>query len=665
MPRIAEPRDACAAASRPRDAPTTAGVIPTMTLRSTLLVLATTASLPAQIAHTHLATIQSANHAGEIVAFDTASSRFFVTNPVANALDVYAVSPSGGLGFVQSIALAGQPNSVAVHAGLVAVAIEGATGQQPGAVQFFTAATGAANGPAVTVGAMPDMVVFTPDGQKVLTANEGEADMPTGLINPEGSVSIVDVASRTATTASFQPWNGQKAQLQALGVRLSNVNGVTLAQDIEPEYVAIDATGTTAFVTCQEANAIAEVDIATATVTQIRPLGAKNHALPGNELDASNADGVNGNFQSFPILGLYMPDAVTTFAVAGVTYLATANEGDSRADFAGFRDETRGASLETLFSLDTEDPTPETSLYTSAQLNTNAVLGRLNFVTGDFDLARGDIDTDGDVDQLYSFGARSFTIWTTNGTVVFDSGSRIEREMLQRGLWQEGRSDDKGPEPEAVTFGVVGGVPLLFVGLERTNAVMVYDVTTPTAPVLRDVIDVAGASGIGSTAPEGLLFVAANQNATGRALLAVACEGNGALSVFAIDAGIAVAAPFGIACPAVLPLTLASDLPQLGGTWNLTATNVPAGAGLCTFWFGRLALPASVELTAVGAVGCFAHIQPDLGAFVVPAAAGSGTFAVTVPSNPALLAYTLAAQASTFTNVALTTSNGLVAVVGN
>ena len=636
-----------------------------MLTRISAAVLAASASLTAQVSHTHLATIRTTNQQGEIVAFDPASGRCFVTYPGSNALDVFAVSATGGLTAVLSIALAGPPNSVAAKNGLVAVAVEGPTGQDPGAVQFFDAASGAANGPAVTVGAMPDMLAFTPDGSKVLTANEGEADMATGLINPEGSVSIVDVASRTATTASFAPWNGQEAALKALGVRISDINGITLAQDLEPEYLTIDATSTTAWVTMQEANAIAVVDIATATVTAIHALGEKNHGLPGNELDPSNQDGIVGNFQSFPILGLYMPDAICSFSIGGVTYLATANEGDSRADFPGFEDETRGTRLDDDFALDAEDPTPETGLYTLAQLNDNAVLGRLNFVTGDRDLARGDTDIDGDIDQMYSFGARSFTIWTTAGVKVFDSGSQIEREMLTRGLLDDGRSDDKGPEPEAVTFGVVGGMPLLCVGLERTNAVMIYDVSNPAAPVLRDVIDIAGENGLGSTAPEGLQLIPASDNPTGRPLLAIASEGDGALSLFAIDTGVAVANAFGVGCPAAQPLTLASDLPRLASTWTLTASGVQGSAPFCTFWFGEQALPFAVELAALGAAGCFAWIDPDLGAFAAPIGAGSSSYAVTVPAAPSLLAFSLAAQASTFDGSVFATSNGLAAVVGN
>ena len=636
-----------------------------MSIRFTVFAVCAAAPLAAQISHTHLGTFPSTNLSGEIAAFDPGSNRFFVTNSVSQSLSVYQMSATGSAAFVQSIPLGGLPNSVAVKNGLVAAAVEGATGQAAGSVKFFDAATGAANGATVTVGAMPDMLIFTPDGSKVLTANEGEADLATGLINPEGSVSIVDVASRIAVTASFAPWNGQKAALQAQGVRIVNNNGITLAQDLEPEYLVINDAGTTAHVTLQEANAIAEIDIATATVTQIRPLGFKDHGVAGNEFDASNSDGINGNFVNHPVYGLQMPDAITSFTINGVTYLATANEGDSRADFLGFRDETRGASLAAGFVLDAEDPTPETGVYTLAQLNNNAVLGRLNFATSTYDIARGDTDGDGDVDRLYAFGGRSFTLWTTAGVPVFDSGSQIEREMLARGLWNESRSDDKGPEPEAVTFGVVDGVPLLFVGLERTNAVMVYNVANPAAPALVDVINVTAASGIASTAPEGLLFIRASDNATGRALLAVTTEGNGATSVFAINAGAPVAQTFGTGCPANQPLALASNLPQLNNAWTLSASNASVNAPFCTFWFGAGALVAPVDLTALGAPGCFARIDTSFGAVLAPATGGASSYVIQVPATPALLTFAIAAQATTFDGSVFAVSNGLAAVVGN
>ncbi len=633
------------------------------------VVLVLGVSLPAQVSHSHVSTIQTSNEAGEITAYDSISGRYFVTNPGSGRLDVFTASSSGQLSFVTSISLVGSPNGVAVSNGLVAVAVEGGNPQANGFVQFFNASSASASGAPVMVGALPDMVTFTPDGQKVLTANEGQADEDTGLNNPEGSVSIIDVASRSVTTASFAPWNSQKSQLQAAGVRLSNVNGITLAQDVEPEYVAVNAAGTTAFVTLQENNAIAEIDIATATVSAIRPLGEKDHSLPGNGFDPSNQDGVAGNFQNFPILGLYMPDAVTTFTVGGVEFLATANEGDGRDPYEGFEDETRGTVLEDDFSLDTEDPTPDTGLYTSTQLNSSSMLGRLKFATSDYDIARGDTDQDGDVDQLYSFGSRSFTIWTTNGTKVFDSGDEFEREMLAAGLWQESSSDDKGPEPESIAFGVVGSTPVLFIGLERTHAVLIYDVSDPQAPVLADTIYVEGESGVGARSPEGLQFIPAADNATGQDLIAVTSELDGALSLFAIhpEASITVV---GVGCPSAQPVTLTSNTPRLGTTWDLNASSVEQIAPFCFFWFGDQVHAPAVDLEALlGMTGCFSYCNGTLGAFSrTVTSTGSSSMAVSVPNNPALLRFELSVQvtsASVHTNTGWSASNGLIGVVGN
>jgi len=633
------------------------------------LALALAAPTAAQVSHVHLSTVQTANQAGEITAFDEATGRYFVTNPASSALDVFSAASNGQLSFVTSVPMLGRPNSVAAFNGLVAVAVTGATPQAHGFVRFVDAQTASVTGPSVTVGPLPDMVVFTPDGQKVLTANEGQADEDTGLVNPEGSVSVVDVAARTAATASFAPWNSQKNQLQQAGVRLSDVNGITLAQDVEPEYIAIDAAGATAFVSLQENNAIAEIDIATTSVTSIRPLGTKDHDLPDNAFDPSNHDGITGNFQNFPVRGLFMPDALTTFTVDGVEYIATANEGDSRAPFEGFDDETRGAALAANFNLDSEDPTPDTGLYSSAELSTNAVLGRLKFATSDYDISRGDTDQDGDVDQLYSFGARSFSIWTRAGSLVFDSGDDLERAMLASGLWQESRSDDKGPEPEAITFGVVGGVPLLFVGLERTHAVLVYDVSDPTAPGLVDVIDVASESGVGARRPEGLAFIPGAANGTGQALLAVTSELDGALSLFAIQPD-ARATVIGVGCPSNQPLTLASNAPQLGATWTLAASSIESIAPLCLFWFGDGSVPVSVDLgPIIGATGCFLHTNAVLGAQVAAVTpAGTSTFSLLIPANPALLATDLSVQASARASHPTSnwgTANGIRAVVGN
>ena len=525
-----------------------------------------------QLQSQHLGTLSTAEGAAEIVAYDAGTQRLYVTDALSDQLDIYQTSGTSGahLTLLAEVNLAGAPNSVAVKNGLVAVAVEAAIKQDPGQVLFFDL-DGNPSGASVTVGALPDMITFTPDGTKVLTANEGEADSATGLVNPEGSVSIVDVATRSAMTASFAPFNASKVALQSAGVRLTDVNAVTVAEDVEPEYLAISPDGTTAYVTLQEANSVAVVDIASATVTSIRSLGEKDYSLPGNQLDTSDQDGINGNFVTPNTLGLFMPDAIATFEVGGVLYYATANEGDDRGDFPGFNDAERGKDLAALFSLDAADATPETGLYTLAELADSAQLGRLKFAVSDYDIARGDTDGDGDVDQLYNLGARSVTIWdAASGAQVFDSGDQIEQVMLANGLWVDSRSDDKGPEPEGLTFGVVDGVPLLFVGLERTSSIVVYDVSDPANASYVGLINLLPS---GAISPEGLAFISAADSATGKPLLAVASEVSGSVGLYELQlTDLGVAFCFGSACPC------ANDSASPAGCLNSTGEGAVLGA---------------------------------------------------------------------------------------
>ena len=80
-------------------------------------------------------------------------------------------------------------------------------------------------------------------------------------------------------TVNFHAYIGQEAALRAQGVRIYGPNA-NAAQDFEPEYIAISPDGSKAWVTLQENNAFAIVDIASATVTQIIPLGLKDHSKP-------------------------------------------------------------------------------------------------------------------------------------------------------------------------------------------------------------------------------------------------------------------------------------------------------------------------------------------------------------------------------------------------
>jgi uncharacterized protein len=476
----------------------------------------------------------------EISAYDSASKRVYtVAGPV---MEYYALSNTGILSTPTTLAVGFTstgtilPNSVAIKNGIVAVAYAIVTpvtlAQQPGVVAFYDAAT-ATYLNSVTVGYLPDMIIFTPDGNKVLTANEGEPNS-YGVVgtsfDPEGSVSIIDissgVASATVNTVGFTSFNGQMATLKAAGVRIYGP-GATVAQDLEPEYIAFNADATKAFVTLQENNAIVELNMATSTFTQILPLGLKNHNLTGNGLDASDRDLAPAyaagtiNIQNWPIKGMYQPDAMASFMVGGTQYFITANEGDSRA-YTGFNEEARVATL----NLDA------TVFPTFANLKLNQNLGRLQLTN-----ATGDTDGDGDFDELHALGARSFSIWNSSFAQIFDSGDQLEQITAAQnstGFNSDGttatfdtRSDNKGPEPEAVTTGMVNGVLYAFVGSERTGDILVYDISNPAAPVFKQYIDHPTDLQV-----EGLLFVPANQSPTGKPLVIASAEISKTVTVY-------------------------------------------------------------------------------------------------------------------------------------
>lgn len=217
--------------------------------------------------------------AAEIVAYDETSRALFVTNAFAKKVDVLDVSSGTKLGEID-VAKLGSPNSVSARKGLVAVAVEAEPVTDPGHVVFFQV-NRASDGFAaervkiVQVGAQPDMLTFSPDDRHVLVANEGE---PEAGVDPEGSVSIIDlthgVKRASVKTADFRAFNGREEELRRRGVRIFPSRAA--AVDLEPECVAVSPDGTTAFVTLQEANAFAIVDVATAAVKDILPAGQKD-----------------------------------------------------------------------------------------------------------------------------------------------------------------------------------------------------------------------------------------------------------------------------------------------------------------------------------------------------------------------------------------------------
>ena len=492
--------------------------------------------------------------AAEILAHDKVNQRLFVVNAGAATVDVLDIQDPSRPVLLQTIdatAEGASANSVAVHDGLVAVAIEAEVKQDPGKVVFYNAGDLGKVG-AVTVGALPDMVTFTRDGMKVLVANEGEPSDDYSN-DPVGSVSIIDlsagVAGATVATAGFEAFNGDEASLKASGVRIFGP-GATVAQDLEPEYIAVAADNGTAWITLQENNAVAELDIEAGVILDIKPLGFKDHSIIGNELDASNKDsGIR--IQSWPLLGMYQPDAIASYEYNGKTYYITANEGDSR-DYDGFSEEFR-----------LKDLTLDGAAFPDAEeLQKDENLGRIN-VTSTLGVSNGcdpsdpdtDVEADCVYDAIYSYGARSFSIWSADGQQVFDSGSEFERITASRipdnfnsnndgNDSMDSRSDDKGPEPEAITVGTINGQTFAFIGLERVGGIMVYDVSNPQNPDFIQYInnrdfsasDSDLESGLGGDlGPEGVAFIDADSSPTGVPLLAVANEVSGTTTIYRID----------------------------------------------------------------------------------------------------------------------------------
>lgn len=223
-------------------------------------------------------------------------------------------------------------------------------------------------------------------------------------------------------------------------------------KNLAPEYITVTADSQTAYVTLQENNTIARINLQTSSVEWVRSLGLKNHLLVGNGLDANDRDNAI-NIATWPVYGMYQPDAIASYTVGNQLYLVTVHEGDARA-YIGFNEEVCLGS--NSYQLDpTEFPN-------ATALKANTALGRLTVSN-----ASGDFDNDGQFDQIHVFGARSFSIWNGNGELVFDSGDQIERivaatypEFFNSNNAEnnfDSRSDNKGPEPEGLTLGVIGG----------------------------------------------------------------------------------------------------------------------------------------------------------------------------------------------------------------
>jgi hypothetical protein len=443
----------------------------------------------------------------EIVAYDDRTDTLWVAGVIG--VDVLDRATGQWLAHL-SVAHLGAVNSVAIHNGLAALAIESVPDRTlPGVVVFFDTRTRLQSGSPVPVGALPDMLTFTPNGQQVLVANEGTPNpRPTAASlsaqDPVGSVSIIDVRSRLVETLPIDPSIPGYELLRRFPATgsLPTQPASYSPYGPEPEYIAVDHDGLTAHVVLQEANGVAVLNLRTRQFERIYPLGLKDFSQPGQGIDPNDRDG-RIELRSVAVKGLYQPDTAVSYTVKGRHYLVMANEGDARDNGdADGEDERRG----------------QDGSGAAEYVPNDSELGRL--VLSNVDSVKGG--------QLVKFGGHSFSIRDTDGRIVFDSGDQLDREAIRLGIYDDTRSDNKGVEPEGLALLEIEGRVLAFVGLERTlkSAFAVYDITDPTAVRYIDMV-----VSDGDRSPEGLKAFRVGQ----RYFVAVAHEVSDSTALFEIS----------------------------------------------------------------------------------------------------------------------------------
>ncbi len=469
-------------------------------------------------------------------------------------IDVKALVEDGSFVYGDMTSVATSPDN-----STLAAAIQAAGANDDGRVALF-----ACNGDgsltfrqAIPVGKQPDMVTFTPDGSKILTANEGEPRDGYGAdtTDPAGSVTVIDTATGDGVTVGFDAFDGA-AERQALadaGVVLQKDTAPSV--DLEPEYIA--AGNDTAYVTLQEANAIAVLDLESNTFTGVYSAGFEDYSQVEVDIDKKDEAYAPRTYEN--LLGVRMPDAIALYTADGTDYLITANEGDARE----WGDEDLGTDYLNEDERDFGDG--ESSPSGAITPENSGLTGKVVFLnSADYDGLEEGVD--------YLYGGRTFTVYAVESDglrEVFTSGSDFEA-LTARFLPDyfnasndnavvDDRSGKKGPEPESVTVGQVDGRTYAFVALERTGGVMAYDITDPERISFANYINTRDFSATvegsqqyedgeldkwvtgGDVAPEGLCFLPADQSPTGRALLLAACEVSGTVGVYELGQDIRAA----------------------------------------------------------------------------------------------------------------------------
>lgn len=484
----------------------------------------------------------------EVHAYDPLSQRLFSTNAAEDKVDIIRMSDLSKPARIARIDLSsygGKVNSLAFQGTTLAVALQSNFPQGDGKILFFDT-----NGTYINqliVGAMPDMVTFSPSLQHILVANEGEPS-DDYITDPAGTVSIIyfgtgnpaALSQADVQTASFARYDtvAYDSKINIYG----NNGQASFSQDVEPEYICFNANGTKAYVSLQENNALAIIDVYSAHLDTVIGLGYKDWNALGNTLDASDQSAGIKLQNYFNLFGMYQPDAICFYSDASGSYILSANEGDAR-DYSAYSEEERINNVN-LNPITFNNP---------SFLQNDTVLGRLKVTT-----SLGNYNNQFIHDSLFSFGARSFSVWDTDGNLVWDSGDEFERTLalLHPANFNsdyndnssfKSRSDDKGPEPEAICTGEVFGSKYAFIALERMGGIMIYNIDDPTNPVFdsyildRDFTVAASSSAAGDLGPEYLSYISAAQSPSGYPLLVVSNEISGTVTVYQMGSGLNIA----------------------------------------------------------------------------------------------------------------------------
>lgn len=426
-----------------------------------------------------------------------------VCDDVGQQVKIFELSADGIFTLVHSLpasplnianGLSATPQSVTVGNGVLVVAVDNGKREpnagnvdQHGSVSFFDVSTlTTATEPLFemsVLGYLPDHLSFSPDYSSLQVAVEAEPNSDVSF-DGVGGVTIfrssnndwTDSTSISSTFVGFDAFNGRSAELLSKGVQMPMVvlkPGTTVAQALEPEYITYSSDSTTAYVACQEANAIAVLDLATNAFTDIWPLGFRS--METLRFDVSDRDGPGGgtligNQKAWAnVWSMFQPDTMHTIRVGGKDYIVTANEGDSQ-DYDGTTEEERVRDLDL-------DPT---AFPNAATLQATSELGRLKVTT-----TRG-LNNESEYTQLFSYGARSVSIVdAATGDLVWDSGNMMEVLMMNSTHLRpyfnsqgdaadaDTRSDDKGVEAEGLAVGTIDGRTYIFAAAERASVIFV------------------------------------------------------------------------------------------------------------------------------------------------------------------------------------------------